>query len=247
MLTLPARHSKPRNNGITSIHDTFLTVDSLKSILTDYGDYIDVAKFGVGSAFCTRRLQEKINVYKEFDIKPYFGGTLFEKYYSQGKIDEYLGYLQKNEISMIEVSTGTVDISLEERCSIIREVKNDFVVFAEVGSKDSSSVMPPSSWIAEINKFVDIGATYVITEGRDSGTPGLFRDSGELREGLFEDIKSSCPVERIIFEAPHSKSQMFFINNIGSNVNLGNVNPMDVLLLETQRLGLRSETFGVVS
>jgi phosphosulfolactate synthase len=36
---------------------------------------------------------------------------------------------------------------------------------------------------------------------------------------------------------------MFFINQIGANVNLGNVKPEDVLILEAERCGLRSETF----
>lgn len=245
MLKVPSRLVKPRSNGITSIHDTFLTMDSLRSILMDYGEYIDIAKFGVGSAFCTRRLTEKINLYKEFNVEPYFGGTLFEKFYSQGKLEKYLVYLKENKIDMIEISTGSIDIPFKERSSIIREVKDEFIVFAEVGSKDNLTVMAPSVWIEEINESINCGARYAITEGRDSGTAGLYRQSGELREGLFKDIKMSCPIDRVIFEAPTPASQMYFINSVGSNVNLGNINPMDVLLLETQRLGLRCETFGV--
>ena len=36
---------------------------------------------------------------------------------------------------------------------------------------------------------------------------------------------------------------MYFIKEIGPNVNLGNVKLEDVLVLEAQRCGLRSETF----
>lgn len=245
MLNLPNRLIKIRKLGITSIHDTFLTLGELESILSDYSEYIDIAKFGVGSAYCTRRLKEKIALYKTFDVQPYFGGTLFEKFYSQNKLEEYLYYLKDHQINIIEVSTGTVDITLKERTSIIRELKDNFQVLAEVGSKDQEHIMAPSVWIDEINSLIEAGATYVITEGRDSGTAGLYRKSGELREGLFQDIKKSCPVDQIIFEAPTSQSQMYFINSVGPNVNLGNVKPKDVLLLETQRVGLRSETFMV--
>ena len=245
MLDLPSRHVKPRQSGITSIHDTFLTCDQLASILTDYSEYIDIAKFGVGSAYCTRRLQEKIELYKTFDVEPYFGGTLFEKFYSNDQLEDYLSYLKNNQVNTLEISCGTIDIPLEERCSIVKELKNDFHILAEVGSKDKEYVMAPSIWIEEINLLIDAGATYAITEGRDSGTAGLYRESGELREGLFQDIRAYCPIDKVIFEAPTDQSQMYFINKIGPNVNLGNVNPTFVLLLETQRVGLRSETFMV--
>lgn len=245
MLDLPNRYEKPRKTGITSIHDTYLTFDHLSSILNDHGHLIDYAKFGVGTAYCTKYLSEKIDLYKTNNVIPYFGGTLFEKFYSQNKLDEFCTYLKENGISTIEVSTGTVDISLPNRVSIVNELKNDFHVITEIGSKDNDNIMAPSDWLNEISTLFHAGAEYIITEGRDSGTAGLFRSSGELREGLFSDIKKLCDVSKIIFEAPTSQSQMFFINSIGSNVNLGNINPMHVLLLETQRLGLRCETFDV--
>ncbi|MCG8332941.1 MAG: phosphosulfolactate synthase, partial [Proteobacteria bacterium] len=89
------------------------------------------------------------------------------------------------------------------------------------------------------------GSKYVITEGRDSGSAGIFRTSGELRTGLVSDIVSSVDFKHLIFEAPTCSAQMFFINMLGANANLGNVNPNNLLVLESQRCGLRSETFYV--
>jgi phosphosulfolactate synthase len=83
----------------------------------------------------------------------------------------------------------------------------------------------------------------VITEGRDSGTSGIYRPSGELRDGLIHDIIKNTNAEKLIFEAPSTKLQMYFINLLGANVNLGNIAPQDVLILEAQRQSLRSETF----
>lgn len=246
MLNLPNREKKPRVKGITSLHDVFLTIENLESILKNYGNFIDIAKFGVGTAYITPNLTEKIELYKKYNIIPYFGGTLFEKFYSQGKIDSYLKFLSNNKISYIEISTGTIDIPLDLRVDLIKSISKDFKILTEVGSKDSNHIQSPSSWINEINTLQNSGVEYIITEGRNSGTAGIYRPSGELRTGLIDDIIHHCDTDRIIFEAPTPKSQMFFINQIGANVNLGNVNPNDVLLLETQRQGLRSETFDLI-
>ncbi len=246
MINLPKRTKKKRVNGLTSLHDVSLNTYELKSILNDYSDFIDIAKFGVGTALITPNLTQKIKLYKDYNIIPYFGGTLFEKFYSQNQLESYLTFLKENNINHIEVSTGTIDIPLDKRVKLVKELSKDFVVFTEVGSKDNTKVTPPSVWIDEINKLDSAGASYIITEGRNSGSAGIYRPTGELRTGLIEDIISNCNVSKIIFEAPTPKSQMYFINEVGSNVNLGNVNPKDVLLLETQRMGLRSETFDII-
>jgi len=97
--------------------------------------------------------------------------------------------------------------------------------------------------MAEISALLAAGAAYVITEGRNSGTAGIYRENGEIRTGLVSDIVRTFGPERLIFEAPVASAQNFLINLAGANVNLGNVSPMDVLQLEAQRQALRSETF----
>jgi phosphosulfolactate synthase len=245
MLKLPTRTGKPRTTGLTSIHDVSLTCASLKGILADYSDFVDIAKFGIGTAYIAPNLREKIELYRSYQVLPYFGGTLFEKFVHQNKLDAYLDFLRSHQITAIEVSAGITDTSLDDRVRVIEQVRDEFTVLAEVGSKDSERIMNPSSWIAEIKTLMEAGAAYVITEGRDSGTAGIFRPSGELRTGLIGDIIQQFGVSRIIFEAPTPASQMHFIKVAGSNVNLGNINPQSLLLLETQRVGLRSETFHV--
>lgn len=243
MLNLPTRTKKPRRTGITSVNDTRLSVGELKPILADYSDFLDIAKLGVGVAYILPNLQEKVSLYQSHNVTVYFGGTLFEKFYHQGKLDDFLTFLQQNNISMLEVSCGTIDIGIYERCRLVEELSKDFTVLSEVGSKDKDKIMPPSDWIREISMLMDAGAEYVITEGRDSGTAGIYRPSGEMRTGLVSDIMKQTDVDRLIFEAPSTSVQMMFINMVGANVNLGNVNPLDLALLEAQRNGLRSETF----
>ncbi len=243
MLDLPKRTSKPRTTGITSVQDTRLSTGELESILKDYADFIDIAKIGIGVAYILPNLKEKIKLYHAAGVQVYFGGTLFEKFYHQNKLDEFLKFLDSNGINMLEVSTGTVDINIEERCGLVDRLSKNYTVLSEVGSKDADAIMPPSQWIGEIKSLLDAGAKYVITEGRDSGTAGIYRPSGEIRTGLVSDIMTQVDTEKLIFEAPSSSMQMFFINQVGSNVNLGNVSPLDLAVLEAQRVGLRSETF----
>ena len=242
-LKLPNRPAKPRSHGLTAITDLGLTVAELRELLIEYSDYLDIAKFGIGSAYLTPRLDAKIALYREFGVIPYFGGTLFEKFYHQKKVAAYVKYLRQHSVDWIEISNGTIDFPIAKRVKLVRELAGEFRVICEIGCKDAAKIMPPSQWIEELHATLDAGATYVITEGRDSATAGIYRESGEIREGLLTDILKAIDPKKTIFEAPTPRTQMYFINLLGPNVNLGNVSTRDLLVLETQRRGLRYETF----
>lgn len=242
-LEIPTRTKTKRTYGLTSIIDLGISTGELINVLEDYHQVFDIAKIGMGSAYVTPNLKQKVDIYKEFQIKPYCGGTLFEKCYLQGKIKEYLTVLQDLGIEWVEISNGTVDISLSKRLQLISEIKKDFHVIAEVGSKDPNEEMSISQWKEEINLLLEAGSEYVITEGRDSGTSGIYQNNGDLKSNLISGLLQDIDSKKLIFEAPTAKHQMYFINEIGPNVNLGNVKLKDVLTLEAQRCGLRSETF----
>jgi phosphosulfolactate synthase len=241
-LKLPKRTIGKRKFGLTSIIDLGISTGELKNNLQDYHSLIDIAKIGIGSAYVSPNLSEKLKIYKEYGIKTYCGGTLFEKAYMQNKVDDYLNSLKALGIQWVEVSNGTFPISLEERCKIISNIKKDFHVLAEVGSKDTEAEMKLFEWKHEINQLLDAGSEYVITEGRDSGTSGIYESNGSIKTNFISELVKGIDVNSIIFEAPTAQQQMYFINELGTNVNLGNVKIHDVLQLEAQRLGLRSET-----
>lgn len=247
MIELPARTTKPRSLGITAITDVGVPLDTLTNVLKSYSAFLDIAKFGVGSAYIEPKLREKLAVYKSHDVECYFGGTLFEKFYSSEATDDYIKFLRDFDIDSLEISCGTIDIALPDRVDLVKKFKDSGFksIFAEVGSKDVDSIMAPYEWVDEINSLLEAGCDYVITEGRDSASAGIYRPNGEMREGLLKEIIANTPKEKIIFEAPKGKGQMMFIKMIGSNVNLGNVSIHDLLLLETQRNALRYETFDV--
>lgn len=243
LLSLPERMEKERSYGLTSVVDFGIPVGELQHILNDYHQMIDFAKIGIGTAYVTPNLESKLALYKEFDIKPYVGGTFFEKCYANGVTEQFLAYLKDLEIEWVEISSGTIDIPIEERMRLVNQFAEEFHVVGEVGSKDKAKDMPLSQWREELEALIESGCEYVITEGRGSGTAGIYRSNGEVKTDLISEVIESVDWKKVIFEAPTPKQQMFFINELGPNANLGNVKIRDVLLLETQRVGLRSETF----
>lgn len=242
-LPMPARPPRPRTAGLSIITDKGTPLGLLRDTLESYGEFLDIAKLGIGAGFIEPRLKEKVGLYAEFRVPVYFGGTLFEKFFHAGLLDEYRRLMSEAGIRMLEVSEGSLPIPLAERCRLVTEFARDYTVLAEVGTKDSDAESTPQTWIAEIRALLDAGSAYVITEGRDSGSAGIFTKTGELRKDLIEAIASAVPTSRLIFEAPTERSQMYFINRIGPDVNLGNVAVHGLLVLEAQRRGLRYETF----
>ena len=116
-------------------------------------------------------------------------------------------------------------------------------VFSEVGSKDAAHIIPPYKWIELMSAELEAGASYVIAEAREAGNVGIYRGSGEVREGLVQEILTKIPGEKILWEAPQKAQQLYFIEILGCNVNLGNIAPSEVIPLETMRIGLRGDTF----
>ena len=72
---------------------------------------------------------------------------------------------------------------------------------------------------------------------------GQTRGSGEVREGLVQEILTQIPGDKVIWEAPQKAQQLYFIELLGANVNLGNIAPTEVIPMETMRIGLRGDTF----
>jgi phosphosulfolactate synthase len=241
-LDVPARSPKPRTAGLTHVIDKGLNLREIEGLFDTAGDYVDVVKLGWGTSYVTRNLEKKIALYRSFETPIVCGGTLFEAVVARGKLDEYREWLEHNRFSHVEVSDGTIDLPHERKLELIAELAKDFVVISEVGSKDADVVYAPYQWVEWMKDELDAGAWKVITEGRETGTAGIFRPTGEMRTGLIDEIVHEIEVGDIIFEAPTTASQAWFVSKFGPEVNLGNIPPEEVIPLETLRLGLRSDT-----
>jgi len=240
---LPERSVKPRNSGLTMVMDKGLSCRQAEDFLEVTADKTDIIKLGFGTSTVTPSLSDKLKIYKEANIPVYFGGTLFEAYVIRNQFDDYKRLLDKFKITHTEVSDGSMDISEDQKCEYIRTLAKDFTVLSEVGSKDAEKIIPPYKWIAMMKAEISAGAWKVIAEARESGTVGIFRNSGEVRSGLIEEILQHIPLDTILWEAPQKVQQVWFLTLYGHNVNLGNIAPNEVIPLETLRLGLRGDTF----
>ena len=242
---IPERTIKPRQEGMTMVMDKGLSIEDVKIFLSASRSYVDVVKLGFGTAYVTPNLKEKLLVYRSNNIPVYFGGTLFEAFLIRNQLDEYVEICKEFEVSYIEISDGCIDIPHEEKCKHISELTKHGIVLSEVGSKDASHIMPPYKWIELMKKELDAGSTYLITEARESGNIGIYRGDGEVREGLVDEILTAIPAEKIIWEAPRKDQQLYFIELLGQNVNLGNISPHEVIALEAMRVGLRADSFNL--
>lgn len=222
---------------------------AFEDLLESHGHLIDLLKLGWGTALVTRHLDRKIAALRAAGVDWYFGGTLFEIFVQQGEFDGYRRFCADHGAAWVEVSNGTIDLDNGRKAEYVARLREDFSVVSEVGYKDQdrSEHLPPVRWIQYIREDLEAGARHVITEARESGRSGIARPNGELRFGLIEEIlESGIDIDKLVFEAPNKELQTYFVKRVGSNVNLGNIAPADVIGLETLRLGLRSDTVGVV-
>jgi len=240
---MPVRNPKPRKSGITMVMDKGLSITEVHNFMSISHPHVDIVKLGFGTAFVTPNLREKIEAYQSYDIPVYFGGTLFEAFLIRNQFDDYIAICKDYKIDYMEVSDGSITIPHAEKCGYIEKLTKYGTVLSEVGSKDAAHIIPPYKWIELMRAELEAGASYVIAEARESGNVGIYRGSGEVREGLVQEILTQIPGERILWEAPQKGQQLYFLELLGCNVNLGNIAPSEVIPLEAMRVGLRGDTF----
>lgn len=242
---IPERTARPRTYGITMVNDKGLSVGEARNLISGAHPHVDLVKLAFGTSLLSAGLHEKIRLFQDAGIPVYFGGLLFEAYLIRNQFKDYLNLLKEYEISWIEISDGSIDIPHSEKCGYIEKMSKYGTVLSEVGSKDKDRehITPPYQWIRLMQSELEAGASYIVAEARETGTVGIYRDSGEVREGLVQEILTKVPAEKILWEAPRKDQQLFFLKLIGANANLGNVNPSEIIALEAMRLGLRADTF----
>jgi phosphosulfolactate synthase len=234
-LGLPAR-----NGGLTHVIDKGLGPRAWEDVLETSGEYISIVKLGWGTAQITPNLTRKLEILREKPVV--IGGTFFEVVYTRDKLDEYKTWLNELGLTHVEISDGTIEIPRERKLELIEDFARDFTVLSEVGSKDAEVNFAPYLWVQWIKEELEAGAWKVITEAREGGTAGIFRPTGEMRTGLVDEIAHEIDVDDLVFEAPTKASQAWFVKHFGSEVNLGNIPPDEVIPLETLRQGLRGDT-----
>lgn len=240
---IPERTSKNRSSGITMVMDKGLSLREASDLVESGSDIVDIIKLGFGSAMITQHLEKKLAIYKEAQIPVYLGGTLLEAFIIRGQFNDYVRLLDKYKLTHAEVSDGSISIPHHEKCDYIRQLSKYVTVISEVGSKEEGIIIRPNMWIDMMLKELEAGAWKVIAEARESGTVGIYRPNGKAHVVLINKIISKVNPQNIIWETPQKSQQAYFIKLFGSNVNMGNIAPNEIVALESLRLGLRSDTF----
>jgi phosphosulfolactate synthase len=241
-LTLPERSGKPRSVGLTHVLDKGTTVESARSALAVAAPYMDVWKFGWGTAYLDVGLPEKLELLRAHGVRSCLGGTLLEISWAQGRAPECLDWAADVGFDSVEVSRGVAPMSLDDKHGLLRSAAERFVVLSEVGSKDPKDVLTADQWTQEVAGDLAAGARWVITEGRESGTVGIYREDGSVRDETVRAAVRGGGVDRVLFEAPRKDQQAWLIRAFGPDVNLANIPVEDVIALESLRLGLRADT-----
>lgn len=241
-LDLPERDAKPRGRGLTHVLDKGLDLHDAVGLVDHVAHLVDIVKVGWGVSYVDPGFAERARVYRDADITVSLGGTLLEIAEAQGRVGELAAWAGDVGVTAVEVSNGLCGLDRHRKSELIEELARRFVVVSEVGAKDASTPVVAEQWLRDMRADLAAGATWVVTEGRESGTVGIFQDSGGVRRDLVDVLVGGVPQDRIIFEAPRKTQQTWFIRYLGPQVNLGNIAPDDVIPLETLRLGLRADT-----
>ena len=241
-LDLPARQGKPRTTGLTHVLDKGLPAPQVRALLEAAGEFIDIWKFGWGTAYLDRELDDKLALLARHDVRACLGGTLLEIAWSQDRVEECLAWAAEAGVPLVEVSRGVMPMPLADKACLIARAARSFTVITEVGFKDPAQQLDPGQWKDEVSHDFAAGAWLVITEGRESGTVGTYDANGEMIEEIIDAVVGVAGHARILFEAPRRHQQAWCISRFGSDVNLGNIALDDVVNLEALRLGLRADT-----
>lgn len=223
--------------------DKGLSIRQAEDLIELNADRVDLLKLGFGTSVITPNIKEKVKLYRDHGIEVYCGGTLFEAFYIRRSLDDYLRFIDDLGLNCLEVSDGSMVIEEADKCELIHKLSKNYKVLSEVGSKEAGILISPTKWTSMMSQELEAGSWKVIAEARESGNVGIYRPNGSAHTALIRKILAKVNLEDILWEAPKKQQQVWFIQQFGANVNLGNIGPADVIPLETLRLGLRGDTF----
>lgn len=246
-IPLKGREKKPRKNGWTMIIDKGLGISQTSDLMFTAADYIDVIKltFGTSAFFDYSLLKRKIKIITGAGVYCMPGGTFQEVCVWQGTFDKYLDRAKELGFNALEISDGTIEMDDKTREEVIKKAAGaDFLVISEVGKKDPKEALTMKTMGEQVLSDISLGAFKVLVEAREAGKGvGIFDESGAPKDDDVNEIVTEVKEQSLlIWEAPITSQQKYLILKFGTNVNLGNVAPEDILALEALRCGLRGDT-----
>ena len=239
------RTQKPRRCGLTMVIDWGMGAHAQEDLLATAADHFDFGKIAVGVSrlLDSDLLKTKIAAYQQHRIEPFPGGQFLEYAEVHGKTERYLPAVVQAGYRWVEVSDNLAPVGLDWKQNIIRRAVQDcgLSVFGEVGKKEGLD--NPVPLVDNARACLDAGASIILLEAAE-----LVSEDVHTAEDV-EAVVRAAGQEKVMFELPgpwisgvthHSIHRMRteLIARYGSDVNLGNVNPAEVISVEAYRRGL---------
>ncbi|HUI86753.1 MAG TPA: phosphosulfolactate synthase [Nitrososphaerales archaeon] len=236
-----------RTSGLTMVLDRLSGL--VESEFDQASSYVDIVEIGWGLPLVWREdsIISRVKFYKRHGISVSLSGTLLEYFFFQNRTDAILDKAQRLGFDTIEISDGIIDMTKDQKARIVRAVKSrglDYLV--AVGKKDPATQLSLPETISQIGTALALEPRKVVLEGRARGRDvGIYDSEGEIRWNLLRAITDAFDHRDLVFEAPLENQQDALIAEFGPDVNLGNVALASIASLQSERLGLRFETFRV--
>ena len=230
-----------------------MAIDRLYGLNTD--EFDEVAKFvqivevgwGLPLVWKEGALRSRVEYYHSHGIKVAASGTLIEHAVLERTVEPLLKFLKGMGFDIVEISDGIIDRTLEQKRSLAMRARGvGFEFLYTVGKKDPLSQLPLRETLEEVEAGKSLDPVKVVIEGREIGKGvGIYDQGGNVRWDILRAIVTRFDFHDIIFEAPLEPQQAALILEIGPEVNLGNVSLGSLAALQSERMGLRFDTFGI--
>jgi phosphosulfolactate synthase len=247
------RSQKPRKTGITMILVEDVSNFGPKFVEPFQGlvDRVKLLDFLWHHDMST--IEKAVSAYREMGMDVAPGGTHFEIAKSQGRLNEYLKLLKELGINEVEVENHAGLSPIEEMKDEVKLFKDQgFLVVGEVGKKwwwrdptrVSRDFISVEKTIDQAQQLIEAGADYVYWEGMI--VRGLIGPQLENKKGQKQLVEVANEVDpnKMVFELWDSRNQpntplwAWLVRQFGPNVNLANIMPWEVKILEWIRHGI---------
>ena len=238
-----------------SDRDLGLTVvlDRLSGLAKD--EFHEVAKYvsavligwGLPLVWSEEGLKARIRFYQDEGVKVAMSGMLIERSFQRTGGGEVLARAKAMGFDMIEISDGIVDMPARDKKSLVSKAKSlGLEVLFTVGKKDPAAQLSLNETLAQIQEGLRLDPFRVVIEGRERGRGvGIYDSDGNVKWPIVRAITTTFDHRKIIFEAPSETQQMSLIFELGPGVNLGHVALGSIATVQSERMGLRFDTFGI--
>jgi len=235
-----------RGSGLTMVLDRLY---GLGDEFEQVSEYVDIVEIGWGLPLVWKddAILRRIKFYRSRGIEVSMSGTLVEYFAFQNDTRSILEKARRLGFSMVEISDGIIDVTQDQKLKLAKQVRSFGLEYLiAVGKKNPAAQLSTAETISQIEAALAQGPAKVVLEGREWGRGvGIYDEDGEIKWSMLRSISANFDYKDIIFEAPNELQQIALISEFGPQVNLGNVSFGSIAALQSERLGLRFDTFGV--